>query len=465
MQGVSFLNFYTAANTGPPPGQTALAQELVHRPTPREGFALKGCILRPGEPLDPGYVEVGPSGSITAVTEKAPAHTRMIDTDGIILPGLIDLHNHPEYNVFPAWEPPTLFANRYQWRASDLYKQLIADPQDRLIPGLPRQTELRYSQVRALVGGVTAVQGASWRDAGSSPSLIRTVDQQIFGEHRGRAMVDLPSSDTGAGADQLRQILRDIEAGSANAFFVHLAEGTREDRESLSEFDRLVSFQALTEATIVIHGVAMTQSQLGDLRDAGGKLVWSPQSNLRLYGETTRAAEALEMGLPVAVGADWLPSGSPSLLAELRTAGRVLHAQHTPLAARDLVHMVTRGPARISGLAEMLGVLAPHRVADMVVLQRLHADPWQSVLLSDRANVQAVFLQGSLAYGEDCIADELDLIVDGTTRQFVIAWGRRMVLDTGTEPCPSGSQIPAPNLEQLRSEIIRLFPAVGPVFA
>ena len=29
----------------------------------------------------------------------------VIDTDGVILPGLIDLHGHPEFNVFAAWEP------------------------------------------------------------------------------------------------------------------------------------------------------------------------------------------------------------------------------------------------------------------------------------------------------------------------------------------------------------------------
>ena len=29
-----------------------------------------------------------------------------VATGGVILPGLIDLHGHPEYNVFSAWEPP-----------------------------------------------------------------------------------------------------------------------------------------------------------------------------------------------------------------------------------------------------------------------------------------------------------------------------------------------------------------------
>ena len=56
-------------------------------------------------------------------------------------------------------------------------------------------------------------------------------------------------------------------------------------------------------------------------------MVWSPQSNLRLYGATTLAADALRAGMPVALGADWLPSGSTSLLAELKVARRELARQ------------------------------------------------------------------------------------------------------------------------------------------
>jgi hypothetical protein len=34
------------------------------------------------------------------------------------MPGLIDLHGHPEYNVSAAGEPPRSYANRYAWRRS-----------------------------------------------------------------------------------------------------------------------------------------------------------------------------------------------------------------------------------------------------------------------------------------------------------------------------------------------------------
>jgi 5-methylthioadenosine/S-adenosylhomocysteine deaminase len=75
----------------------------------------------------------------------------------VILPGLLDLHGHPEFNVFAAWEPPQLFANRYLWRASPIYQALVRDPQDRLLDAGLGDEELRYAEIRALVGGVTAI--------------------------------------------------------------------------------------------------------------------------------------------------------------------------------------------------------------------------------------------------------------------------------------------------------------------
>lgn len=459
-----FLDHYTASNTGPSPGRPDVS-EVVMRPRASDGFVLCGCVLQPDRVLERGYVEVHPDGTISAVTEKRPGHARLLETDGIVLPGLLDLHNHPEWNVFPAWEPPMLYANRYEWRQSALYHQLVAGPQTRLIEGLPPQTQLRYSEIRAVIGGVTAIQGAASSDAGSTPSLIRTVDQQIFGHHYGRAMVDLPKDETDKNRlAELHQILADIARGAANAFYVHLAEGGRDDAESAGEFDHLVQLNALTAATIVIHGAALNRHQLGAMRDVGAKLVWSPQSNLRLYGQTTRAADALDVGLPMAIGADWLPSGSPSLLAELRVAREVLHGQARPLPPRELVGMVTHQAARIAGLSDELGLLAMGRAADITVLRRLHEDPWESVLLADRADVLAVFLGGSLVYGEQHLSEQLGLLSDDPSRQIVLAWGRPMLLDTGVNTA-NQPPTPTPNLAQLRTDIIALFPALGPVFA
>ncbi len=88
---------------------------------------------------------------------------------------MLDLHGHPEFNVFAPWEPPKSYVNSYAWRASDPYHDLVRDPQNAMIPKLPKGTQLRYAEIRALVGGVTAIQGASFRSRATSSRWCATL--------------------------------------------------------------------------------------------------------------------------------------------------------------------------------------------------------------------------------------------------------------------------------------------------
>jgi cytosine/adenosine deaminase-related metal-dependent hydrolase len=431
------------------------------RALPSETIALRGEVITP-DGARRGWVKIE-DGRIAAISTRKPASAVTIDTDGVILPGLLDLHGHPEFNVFAPWEPPKSYVNRYSWRGSKAYQDLVRNPQNALIPKLPKGTQLRYAEIRALVGGVTAIQGASRTTQGSRESMVRNVDGMVFGEHRARAAIDLPSSLTSRGGPQMKRVLDLIEAGEVDAYYLHLAEGMRNNERSQKEFDQLVSLGALTPATVLIHGTAMTRDQLGQARDAGAKLVWSPQSNLRLYGETTRAADALDVGLPMALGADWLPSGSTSLLAEMQVARQELLDQGHPIAARDLVTMVTSGAAEVAGLGDVLGRLEVGRAADLVVMARHDDDAHESVCASTPADVQLVMIGGDVTYGRRDWVRTLAADPDDPDLEPVLAWGRRMLLDTSFEVNPGPD--PTPRLAQLRRSLTSVYPPVGPIWA
>ena len=99
------------------------------------------------------------------------------------------------------------------------------------------------------------------------------------------------------------------------------------------------------------------------------------QSNLRLYNETTDIAAALDAKLPMALGADWMPSGSPSLLHETQGRGPLLAENRIGSPTSSSSRMVTSSSADIAGLADKLGRLEAGRAADLVVLQRPLDDP------------------------------------------------------------------------------------------
>ena len=52
----------------------------------------------------------------------------------------------------------------------------------------------------------------------------------------------------------------------------------------------------------------------------GTGLIWSPRSNITLYGDTARVTIASRLGVNIALGTDWMPSGSMNLLRELKCA-------------------------------------------------------------------------------------------------------------------------------------------------
>jgi cytosine/adenosine deaminase-related metal-dependent hydrolase len=440
--------------------------ELAPRFAPSEPIALHGCLLTPDEAIDRGYLLIE-EGVIAEIRTTKPAATTIIETDGVVTPGLIDLHGHPEFNVFAAWEPPKLYLNRYAWRnGSEEYQLLVREPANRLKAAKLTEEQLRYAEIRALVGGVTAIQGAG-QSADTTEALVRNVDKSIFGKQVGRAAIDLPGEPTatdpdGFGLESFNRILDAIKSGEASAFYVHLAEGQASNELSRNELDKLVRLNGLTPATVIIHGTALTEDQLGDVRDARAKLVWSPQSNLRLYGETTLADKALAMKLPLALGADWLPSGSTSLLAEMKVARHWLASRGTDIGAQALVQMVTMTAATIAGLADRLGHLDEKRPADLAVFERSHEDPWESVAQATPAEVNLVMIGGDVAYIRGDWLEDLNTEDHQDHLEPLWAWGRRMVLDTSFV---AGREETQPRLAEIRASLIAAYPNIGPVFA
>jgi 5-methylthioadenosine/S-adenosylhomocysteine deaminase len=454
MDSGAFARAYSQGVTeelGPPTVRRA-------RALPTKAFSLHGAVITPDGSISDGYVTVD-AGVIQSVGRKKPESVAVVDTKGVIVPGLLDLHNHPDFNIFAPWEPPQVYANRYRWRESDTYHALVRDPQNKLVDTLPAKTQSRYAEVRALVAGVTGIQGASGASTANVEPLVRNVDLWTLGQHKARSMIDLPS-ESGRDFDRLKKILTGIQDGDITAFYLHLCEGQQGNERLANEFRRFIDMDVATPATVVIHGSSLSASDLGELADAGCKLVWSPQSNLRLYKETTLAGEAIAAGMQVALGADWMPSGSLSLLHEMKVARRELARQGHPIKAADLVAMVTSVAASIAGLEEKLGALAPGRVADLVVFERHHDDPYENVCIADPSWVELVCIGGDITYGRADWFKRLSGDAASPTIEDLTAWGKPMRIDTGFQSAPDPM-----SLTQIRKLLTDAYPPVGPIFA
>src|SRR5205807_375053 len=118
-------------------------------------------------------------------------------------------------------------------------------------------------------------------------ALVRNVEQTNFCRSRTRQNVmDISGFTRGISgkpsfADSVKA---DVAAGKLDAVFVHGGEGI--DAHAEAEWGQLVAEGLAIKQLVVIHAAAFTPTDLAAMGKAGVKMVWSPSSNLILYGQT-----------------------------------------------------------------------------------------------------------------------------------------------------------------------------------
>src|ERR1700688_2590200 len=106
----------------------------------------------------------------------------------------------------------------------------------------------------------------------------------------------------------------------------------------------------LVPGVSLIHGVALQPANYVEMAAHNVNLIWSPRSNLELYGSTADIVAAKAAHVKIAVAPDWSPTGSDGLLAELNYAAAWNDAQNPhPLTDRELFAMAPSVPADLIG--------------------------------------------------------------------------------------------------------------------
>lgn len=390
---------------------------------------LRGTIVTPDQILDGEVLVEGQTidcvaAGATCEGEPGAKGATVVDTHGIIAPGLIDTHNHILFDIFDGddWLPSKVYTNHNQWPSEPRYaamldvKQCLAnDSQGK--PAWCAQTPYgsaagslrcemdKFGELKGLVAGTTSIVGLPGTSAACFSSIARSVDvsQNGLGSDAVRTSATFPPSK--ATADS---ICAGFAAGTTKAFLVHCGEGT--DATALAEFQtlRTVSTTAdclLAPETTITHGTAFGPTELAAMAAHGVKLTWSPASNVALYGQTTNIPAALDAGVEIALAPDWSMGGSQNLLDEMRFADAWDNAHFgNRLSAKDLLLMTTTHAADVLGLSDRLGKIAPGYLADLAVYSGDAAHPYDAILAAAPASVALVMVGGQILYGDAALA-------------------------------------------------------------
>ncbi|MDQ7759422.1 amidohydrolase family protein [Xanthomonas sontii] len=311
------------------------------------------------------------AGRIAAAA--TPAALR-IDLHGqLVLPGLINAHEHLHVNAVPPLPQAAPFANSYAWIGA--FAAHFRTPAVTAALALPKSLRLRHGGLKNLLAGVTCVAHHDpWHaalDAADFPvALLRE-----FGW-----------SYTLHGPDYGPPLARSFAAASAAGWpwMIHLAEGT--DAVAAGELAELERRGYLADNTVLIHGVGLGADDVARVLACGAAVVWCPSSNLTLLGRTLDPQRLSAAGR-LALGSDARVSGGRDLLEDLRLA-----AAHG-LDATQALRLATTAAADILRVPDR-GHLAPGAHADLLIVADRGGAPAQSLVGLPRSALRAVVRDG-----------------------------------------------------------------------
>lgn len=215
---------------------------------------------------------VGPSCS----AEPGAAGATVIVTNGIVLPGMIDAHNHGLFNIFDEtdWTPLQFFGDHNDWTAEQRYQQMVDAKQYLGGEGgspVDYRCEMdKVAEIKALIAGTTSFLLAPGTTRSCYASLIRTIDtpQNDLPADRIQTSISIPSNTTA------QSVCNNFAAGTTDAYVVHVAEGI--NQTALNEFASLASRAGgclLSPKTTIVHGAALGLPEFDTMAAHGMRLV------------------------------------------------------------------------------------------------------------------------------------------------------------------------------------------------
>ena len=380
---------------------------------PVPGLIVGADVLLP-EGHQPDYgVHIRFNGSIGAAADfdtlrAAYSDAGVLDCRGkaVLSPGFVNAHEHPAYSyAFPDPNLNSDYIHRDEWRLGINGKvQLPPPPPYWFAPDDTKRAAILIAmELRHLLGGATTIAGS-----GGVPGVIRNIN-------RHRRDGDLALYDAEAELStfpfsfQVVEDLRDECAGGPAyqfpvpdsgdltfmAYVPHVGEGRLTSCAARAEVARyLQRVQRRDRRYALVHGVAADRQDYAVMREFDVTLVWSPRSNLALYGETVDLAGVLESGVRVALSTDWSPSGSFNMREEVTCAKRVAQDAGVVLSHEELWRMSTGNGAYALGLEDLIGAIVPGSWADLMLVKFTGGNPYDAVLTATDEDVLATWIDG-----------------------------------------------------------------------
>ena len=377
------------------------------------GVVVRGRVVTPDKVYEGGEVVIDSTGIIqcaacdcSAETAYAAA-TQIACAEGVVTPALINTHDHVTFAQLAPKPHTARYDHRHEWR-----KGAGASKPKISTPGGTGNNSVPLAELRFVLSGAASTVGS-----GGAAGMVRNLDQVAnSGGLSGQAVeyetFPLGDSDGKMLTDcSYKPAVTTEQAASEEAFAPHVAEGIGDSARN--EFV-CASGQAGSQVdymkpqTAMIHAIGLLPADAALAASKGVGVVWSPRSNIDLYGFTASVSTFARLGVQLSLGTDWSASGSMNMLRELSCADDYNRNNLGGFFADyQLYRMVTEDAAANTAKGNQIGALKKGLFGDITVWNGAGKDTWRSVLNAGVSDVAVVLRAGKVLTGETEIVDAL----------------------------------------------------------
>jgi cytosine/adenosine deaminase-related metal-dependent hydrolase len=258
--------------------------------------------------------------------------------DCIAFPGLINSHDHLDFNLFPALGN-YIYNNYTEW-GPDIHtqdKETIA-----AVLKIPKALRTQWGIYKNVINGITTVvQHGEKLNTKNAPITVFNNCHSLHSvalEHGWKYKLNKPFV-------------------NSFPFVIHIGEGT--DPKAHTEIDQLIKWNFFKRKLIGIHGVAMDSNQAKHFE----ALIWCPDSNLFLLGKTA-AIDKLKTKTTILFGTDATVSASWNIWQQLHKANAM-----KLLTSLELIDAIAVKAATVWNLKRK-GIIAEDYDADIVIAKK-----------------------------------------------------------------------------------------------
>lgn len=311
-------------------------------------------------------------GKIVFLPTRLKAAQQLDLSGHLLLPGLINAHDHLEFNLFPRLGNGP-YPNAAAW-ARDIYHPRREPIQQHL--RVPKAFRLFWGGLKNLISGVTTVAHHNPYDASVFDTGFPVRVVKNFGWSHS--------------LDFSPNLIEDYRRTPPRwPFILHAAEGT--DECARNEICRLDRSGVLAPRTVIVHAVA---ADMDLIRRRRASIVWCPSSNLFVLGQTLSTG-SLRCGVPITLGTDSALTAQGDLADEIAAAR---------IAPEEAYAMVTERAARILRLSGGVGTIRHRGVADLIAVRDRGKTPAAALA---GLSPELVFVGGELKLASPAVAARL----------------------------------------------------------